>query len=356
MKQAKALFVFAFVSLIMSACGGESTEQKRESADAQESLQYDGSLKDKLSVFAVLPFEALNVTNITSAEKVKLGQILYFDKRLSKNNTISCNSCHNLATGGVDNESTSTGDTGENGGRNSPTVLNAALHFSQFWDGRAKDVEEQAGMPIMNPIEMAIPSKDFLVKRLSEIKMYKDLFHKAFPEDKQPLNYNNIAKAIAAFERQLLTPSRFDEYLQGNTTALTVQEKKGLLSFINIGCVSCHSGSLLGGNGFQKFGVHQNYWEVTGSKKVDEGVFAISKQEYDKYKFKVPSLRNSTLTKPYFHDGSVNDLKRVIEIMAQIQLNYQIDKNEVDNIAAFLNSLTGKVPEQFIKEPAELKN
>jgi cytochrome c peroxidase len=352
----KTLFVVASVSLLISACGGESVEQKKERADAQESAQYDGALKDKLSVFKALPTEAPNEKNIISAEKVKLGQVLYFDKRLSKNNTISCNSCHNLATSGVDNEPTSTGDTGEKGGRNSPTVLNAALHVSQFWDGRAKDVEEQAGMPIMNPIEMAIPSKDFLVKRLSQIKMYEDLFHKAFPQDKQPLTYENIAKAIASFERQLLTPSRFDSYLQGNDTALTVKEKKGLLSFINIGCISCHSGSLLGGTGFQKFGVHKNYWEVIGAKNIDEGLFKITKQEFDKYKFKVPSLRNSSQTRPYFHDGSISDLKRVIEIMAQIQLNYQIDKDEVENIAAFLNSLTGKVPEQLLKEPAELKN
>jgi len=356
MREYKTLFVFASVSLIMSACGSELPEQKKENADALESAQYDESLKDKLSVFTVLPTEAPNEKNKTSAEKVKLGQILYFDKRLSKNNTISCNSCHNLAASGVDNEPTSTGDTGKKGGRNSPTVLNAALHFSQFWDGRAKDVEEQAGMPVMNPIEMAIPSKDFLVKRLSHIKMYEDMFHKAFPEEKQPLTYQNIAKAIAAFERQLITPSRFDDYLKGNTTALTVQEKKGLLSFINIGCTSCHSGSLIGGNGFQKFGVHKNYWEATGSKNIDEGLYQITKQEYDKYKFKVPSLRNSAQTRPYFHDGSIDDLKRAIEIMAQVQLDYQIDKNEVDNIAAFLNSLSGKVPEQFVKEPAELKN
>jgi cytochrome c peroxidase len=355
MKHGKQLLVIASISLVIIACGDESAEQKKESAEAQESVQYDLSLKEKLSVFSALPTEAANETNKASAEKIKLGHILYFDKRLSKNNTISCNSCHNLATSGVDNEPTSLGDRGERGGRNSPTVLNAALHSSQFWDGRAKDVEQQAGMPVMNPIEMAIPSKDFLVKRLSEIKMYEDLFKKAFPGDKQALTYDNIANAIAAFERQLLTPSRFDEYLQGNLTALTLQEKKGLASFINIGCVSCHSGTLLGGNGFQKFGVHKNYWEATSSKKIDEGLFAITKQEYDKYKFKVPSLRNSAQTRPYFHDGSIGDLNRAIEIMAQVQLDYQIDKNEVDNIAAFLNALTGKVPEQFVKEPAELK-
>jgi cytochrome c peroxidase len=230
------------------------------------------------------------------------------------------------------------------------------LHTTQFWDGRAKDVEEQAGMPILNPIEMAIPSKDFLVKRLSEDKLYAELFKAAFPNEKQALTYDNIAKAIAVFERQLLTPSRFDDYLNGNKSALSLQEKKGLTSFVNIGCVTCHSGALLGGNSFQKFGVHKNYWEATGSKNIDMGLFDITKGEYDKYKFKVPSLRNIAGTHPYFHDGSVKDLSRAVEIMADVQLNYPITKDEVDNIVAFLNALTGKVPEQYAKVPQELKN
>jgi cytochrome c peroxidase len=352
----KKLITPLLLSTILFSCGGETEEQKLEKLAQQENERYDLSLKDKMSIFSALPSKAENPDNVATTEKIKLGHVLYFDKRLSLNNTISCNSCHNLSTFGVDNLPTSPGDAGENGGRNSPTVLNAALHTTQFWDGRAKDVEEQAGMPITNPIEMAIPSKEFLVKRLKEIELYQDLFKQAYPNEADPLTYSNIEKSIAAFERQLLTPSRFDDYLNGNKSALTVQEKKGMLSFINIGCTSCHSGSLLGGNSFQKFGVYKNYWELTGSEKIDEGRYEVTKQEFDKYMFKVPSLRNIAQTGPYLHDGSVSDLKKVVEIMADAQLKYNINNSEVENIVAFLNALTGSVPEEFKNEPAVLKN
>ena len=357
MRGAKKLLQSCFLMLMAAACGEtQSPEEQQKAKEAQQSASYDESLKDKLDPFSALPTEAVNAQNSASAEKIKLGHLLYFDKRLSKNNTISCNSCHNVSTFGVDNLPTSPGDAGTNGGRNSPTSFNAALHTTQFWDGRAKDVEEQAGMPILNPIEMAIPSKDFLVKRLSEVKLYSDLFKAAFPNEKQPLTYDNLSKAIAAFERQLITPSRFDAYLTGDKTALSLQEKRGLTSFINIGCTTCHSGALLGGTSFQKFGVHKNYWEATGSKTMDMGRFDITKDEYDKYKFKVPSLRNIAKTNPYFHDGSVKDLGRAVEIMAEVQLNYPITKEEVENIVAFLNALTGEVPKQYSKAPEELKN
>ena len=348
--------LFFVLILFFSACGGseKKVEETLESKEQKENESYDLALKEKLEFFEALPNEAKNEVNPTSPAKVKLGHALYFDKRLSKNNTISCNSCHNLSTSGVDNLSFSPGDAGENGGRNSPTVLNAALHSSQFWDGRAKDVEEQAGMPILNPIEMAIPSKDFLVKRLKEIESYNDLFAKAFPDEKQALTYDNIAKAIAAFERELLTPSRFDQYLNGDKSALTLQEKKGLSSFVNIGCVTCHSGALLGGTTFQKFGVHKNYWEATNSAKIDEGRFEVTKDTLDKYMFKVPSLRNIEGTNPYFHDGSVHDLAKAVAIMADVQLNYKTDSTEVQNIVAFLKSLTGTVDAQYKVAPAQL--
>lgn len=343
------------VVLIVSCNNEKRTEEKTHTNEEQENERYDLTLKDKLDAFSILPNEAPNKDNVANSDKIKLGQLLYFDKRLSKNNTISCNSCHNLSTFGVDNEPTSPGDRGEKGSRNSPTVLNAAFHKTQFWDGRAKDVEEQAGMPILNPIEMAIPSKEFLVKRLTEIALYKELFKKAFPDEKQPLNYENIAKSIAAFERQLIAPSRFDKYLQGDAAALSVKEKKGLVSFINIGCVTCHSGSLLGGNSFQKFGVHGSYWRETRSTIIDSGRFDLTKDELDKFVFKVPSLRNVSKTQPYFHDGSIFDLRRAVEIMANVQLNYRISPSEIDNIVTFLKSLSGTVPKELTKAPEELK-
>jgi cytochrome c peroxidase len=281
--------------------------------------------------------------------------MLYYDTRLSKDGKNSCNSCHNLATFGVDNLPTSPGDKGINGNRNSPTVLNASLHAFQFWDGRAKDVEEQAGMPILNPVEMNIPSEKFLVDRLKGISLYQDLFKAAFPDKPNPITYENLRISIAAFERTLVTPSRFDQYLAGKTDALSVHEKRGFLAFNTIGCTSCHSGALLGGTMLQKSGVFGNYWDFTGSTYHDEGRAEVTKNEVDKYMFKVPSLRNVEKTYPYFHDGSVKDLSEMVKIMCKMQLKYELSEEETSNIVAFLKSLTGDIPEQFKKAPDELK-
>jgi cytochrome c peroxidase len=203
--------------------------------------------------------------------------ILYYDTRLSKTGNNSCNSCHNLATFGVDNLPTSKGDNGGFGGRNSPTVLNAATHAFQFWDGRAKDVEEQAGGPILNPVEMAIPSKDFLIAKLKGIKEYNDMFKAAFPTETDAVTYQNVQNAIAAFERTLLTPSPFDKYLSGDHKALTSEQRIGMKTFMDAGCIQCHSGSNLGGAMFQKFGVFANYRGFTHSKTNDDGKIALSK-------------------------------------------------------------------------------
>ena len=280
--------------------------------------------------------------------------MLYFDKRLSKDGNISCNSCHNLAAGGVDNLPTSPGDDGTLGDRNSPTVLNAAYHSTQFWDGRMKDVEEQAGGPILNPVEMAIPSEEFLIDRLSKVDTYKKLFAEAYPESNSPITYWNIQKAIAAFERTLVTPSRFDDYLNGESQALTIAEKEGLRSFMDAGCISCHNGKMLGGDSFQKFGQFKDYWHYTGSTHIDEGRFAVTNNESDKFMFKVPSLRNVQVTGPYFHDGSVADLSEAIDIMAEINLNKKLSKEKIEKIKVFLRSLTGNLPEATAKAPKEL--
>lgn len=341
---------------VLHSCSSTTKNEKsaEETALENESAQYDLSLADKLDAFKALPATAANPENPANAAKIKLGHMLYFDTRLSKNNTISCNSCHNLTTGGVDNKPFSPGDAGELGGRNSPSVLNAALHSMQFWDGRAKDVEEQAGMPVLNPVEMAIPSESFLIDRLKTVELYQDLFAKAYPEDANPINYTNLKKAIGVFERQLLTPSRFDAYLNGDKTALSLQEKKGLTSFINVGCTTCHNGVTLGGNGFQRFGVHKPYWEATGSAKHDEGKKEVSGDELDQFMFKTAALRNVAETHPYFHDGSVADLEKAVEIMADVQLNYQLSASERDNIVAFLKSLSGTVQADYTTAPAPL--
>jgi cytochrome c peroxidase len=339
-----------FAILLISCRGNE--EKKAKEKEAAQSAEYDALLEEKgvKDIFSPISAASAGLTD----PKVNLGYHLYYDNRLSKKGNISCNSCHNLSTFGVDGEATSPGDDGIRGDRNSPTVINAALHFKQFWDGRAETIEEQAGMPILNPVEMNIPSKDFLVKRLSDVALYKDLFAKAYPGDRNPITFDNIRNAIGAFERTLITPSRFDEYLKGKSDALTLQEKKGLMSFITTGCTQCHTGALLGGNQFQKFGVHDEYWKYTKSAKVDEGLFAITKNENDKYMFKVPTLRNIEHTGPYFHDGSISSLEEAIKIMAKVQLNYNISDAEVGNIVAFLKALSADVPEQVKKAPAIL--
>jgi cytochrome c peroxidase len=349
----KTNYAIIALSALLFACS-DNKKESAENLEAKEHERYDATLATKMSFFKKLPAKAENAENPLSAEKIKLGHVLYYDTRLSKDGNISCNSCHNLSTFGVDRLPTSPGDKGENGDRNSPTVLNAALHTTQFWDSRAKDVEQQAGMPIMNPVEMAIPSEKFLEDRLKGIGIYQELFKTAYPEQTNPITYKNLQNAIAAFERTLLTPSRFDKYLEGETTALTLEEKKGMLSFVTVGCTQCHSGDLLGGRMNQKFGVHDDYWKYTKSTKIDEGLYAITKNETDKYVFKVPSLRNIAETYPYFHDGSVADLKESVIIMAKVQLNNQLTEKEADNIVAFLKTLTGEVPAVAKTIPSEL--
>lgn len=280
-------------------------------------------------------------------EKVDLGKKLFYDKALSKNESISCNSCHNLASFGVDNKSFSLGDTKKLGGRNSPSVIYASLHSMQFWDGRAKDVEEQAKEPLLNPVEHGIPNKEFLEKKLRAIPKYKAMFQKAFPKEKEPITFDNLAKAVAAFERKLLPKSRFDDYLDGNETVLNKQEKKGLTDFIDNGCITCHGGVAMGGQMFQKFGVYSEYAKLTHSNKIDKGLFDRTKKEGDQFMFKVPGLRNVEKTAPYFHDGSVTSLKEAVQIMGKLQLNKDISDNDANDIVAFLKTLTADVDAKY---------
>ena len=342
---------FLIIPLVLIGCSDPKSFEVNET-EARESARYDLAITQKMKQLKRLPYQAINPENEATDEKIKLGHALYFENELSLEGNNSCNSCHDLAAFGVDNLPTSPGDAGETGDRNSPTVLNAALHSSQFWDGRAKDLEEQAGMPIMNPVEMAIPSEQFLVDRLTTNEYYQELFKKAFPNEENPISYTNLRKAIAVFERQLLTPSRYDAYLKGDVNALSVQEKKGLMSFASVGCMTCHNGALLGGTMLQKFGVHKDYWTLTGSKHIDLGKASQTGEEYDKYVFKVPSLRNIAKTAPYFHDGSVKDLSEAVKIMADAQLNYKLSEDELSNIVAFLGALTGEVPVKYQTAPS----
>jgi len=277
---------------------------------------------------------------------VKLGRMLYYETRLSKNQNQSCNSCHDLARYGVDGEATSPGDTGQRGGRNSPTVYHAAGYFAQFWDGRAATVEEQAKGPILNPIEMGLSSGDLAVRILKSMPEYRELFTKAFPGEANPLTFDNVGKAIGAFERGLSTPSRWDKFLDGDDKALTPAEVEGLRLFTNVGCMVCHTGEFLGANSFQRVGAVEPW-----PNQKDQGRFIVTKNESDKMMFKVPSLRNVDKTAPYFHDGSAKSLDDAVKAMGKHQLGLELSDVEIKSVVAWLQSLTGEIPQQYIAPP-----
>jgi cytochrome c peroxidase len=288
--------------------------------------------------FQPLPDVATSTEHPSSVPKIALGKSLYMDTRLSKNDKLSCNSCHNLDTFGVDNEPTSPGHEGKRGGRNSPSSFNAALHVAQFWDGRAKDVEAQALGPVLNPIEMGMESDAAVVAKLKKDPKTVAAFKEAFPGEKDPLTYHNIGEAIGAFERTLITPSRFDAFLKGDDAALTDAEKAGGKLFVQTGCTACHMGATLGGQIYQKLGLVKDY------PTEDLGRFEVTKNEADKKFFKVPSLRNVAKTGPYFHDGSVKTVEEAVSKMAEYQLGKNLSQDEVASIVTFLNSLTGTIP------------
>ncbi len=285
-------------------------------------------------------------------EQIELGRKLFFEKKLSANQTQSCNSCHAVDNNraGVDNERTSPGDAGKRGGRNSPTVLNAGFHFAQFWDGRAASLEEQAKGPILNPIEMGMPDEKAVLQRLRSDREYEKLFARAFPSAAEKITYDNVGRAIAAFERTLVTRDRFDEFLKGNDRALTATELTGLGHFLEIGCTTCHSGALIGAGTFQKVGLVNPYENTT-----DLGRFDVSKDESDKLKFKVPSLRNVALTGPYFHDGASVKLDETVTKMAWMQLGRKLTPEETSSIVAFLRALSDKERGARVTKTASLR-
>lgn len=286
----------------------------------------------KEPVAPIVPPKEINLA------EVELGKKLFFDPRLSKSGFISCNSCHNLSMGGTDNLPTSIGDHWQQGPINAPTVLNSSMNMAQFWDGRAADLKEQAGGPIANPGEMA-SSHVLAVQVLASIPGYVMEFKQVFGTDE--ITIDQVTEAIAEFEKTLVTPnSRFDQWLLGNKTAITEQELAGYELFKASGCVACHNGSSLGGTTFQKMGVVEPYQTDNPA----EGRSAVTGEEADRFKFKVPTLRNVELTYPYFHDGAANTLGEAVEIMGRIQLGRKFTEEENAQIVAFLKTLTGDQP------------
>lgn len=334
--------------LVLAGCGAEAPAPAPAPAPpAAPATDPKAELaKRAAAVFGDLPERADKAgAPAPSPELVALGRTLYHDPRLSVNDKISCNSCHDLANGGDDGEPTSPGHAGERGGRNSPTVLNAALHVAQFWDGRAADVEEQAKGPVLNPVEMGMPDAATVEKKLRGIAGYRPLFAAAFPGVEEPITFDHCATAIAAFERGLLTPAPFDAFLGGDTSALTDPQVEGLRTFMDVGCVTCHTGPAVGGSSFQKLGV------VKPFDTPDDGRFAVTKNEADKHVFKVPSLRNVTKTGPWFHDGQVTSIEQAVRLMGTHQLGKDLSGAEVSSIVAFLGSLEGKLPTELVSAP-----
>lgn len=299
-----------------------------------------------LKLFRPLPAVMDSPDNPVTDAKVKLGRMLYYEARLSAGHDISCNTCHSLDAYGAETDPVSIGHKNQKGTRNAPTVYNAAGHFVQFWDGRAPDVEEQAKGPVLNPIEMALPSDAAAVRVLASMPEYVALFRQAFPKDKDPISFNNMALAIAAFERGLVTPSRWDRFLAGDKSALNGAEKAGFNTFVASGCASCHNGAYVGGNSFQKLGLVEPWPDQS-----DLGRQHVTKQDADKLVFKVPSLRNVAKTAPYFHDGSVPTLEKAIRAMAVHQRGSQLSDADVKSIVAWLDTLTGEIPQDYIKHP-----
>ena len=327
-------FIFLFVMVFM-VIGFVASASDKEQVNAEA-----------LKLFSPLPAVMEASANPISDAKVKLGRMLYYDPRLSASQQISCNTCHGLDAYGAEQKPVSTGHKGQKGKRNAPTVYNAAGHFAQFWDGRAPTVEEQAKGPILNPIEMAMPSNVAAVQVVKSMPEYVALFRTAFPNEKDPVTYDNIGLAIGAFERKLVTPSRWDGFLQGNQSTLTDEEKAGFNTFAATGCQYCHYGAYVGGASFQKLGVVKPW-----ANQSDAGLYQLTKDENDKMVFKVPSLRNIKKTGPYFHDGSVATLEQAIRNMALHQRGVKLSDAQVKSIMAWMDSLTGPLPSTYIKGP-----
>ncbi len=324
----RAVPVLAFLTAACAPDGGPDAASEPEMLAARPA--------DVSPLFEPLPTEvAAPDDNPTTPERVDLGHRLFFEPKLSRSGVISCNTCHVVGAAGIDGRSVAIGEGAREGPRNSPTVYNAAFLSAQFWDGRAPTLEEQAKGPIQAHVEMDL-TPDEAMARLADTG-YGPLFEAAFPEEAEPLTFDNLARAIAAFERTLITPGApFDRYLSGEGDALSELQRQGLGIFQDRGCIGCHNGVLLGGNGFAGFS------HVVGSD--DQGRAEVTGDSADRYMFRIAPLRNVAMTAPYFHDGSAATLRDAVEIMGRVQLRQEFTEPEVDALVAFLESLTGEFP------------
>jgi len=337
MQKTQLSVLMLFVMVIFVACNS-STQQKQSG----KMTEADKKLMETAKRF----FGQLPKAGDPNTPKAQLGKKLYYETKLSANGKMSCSTCHPIAAYGVDNLPVSPGHDGTPGTRNSPTTLNAYFHTTQFWDGRSPDLADQAKGPVLNPIEMGLKGGDQVVEILKADPDYPKMFNIAFPDQEEPITFDNFAIAIAEFEGTLATPAAFDNFLNGMSEMLIQDQKEGLTVFIETGCIACHIGPGLGGNIMQRFGVvHGPYWEYTGSKLKDKGKAEATKNNADSLIFKSPSLRNIEKTGPYFHDGSVTSLREAVKIMAYTQLGKELTDPQIDKMVEFFKSLTGEIPE-----------
>jgi cytochrome c peroxidase len=308
-------------------------------------------LKQAQGIFQPLPKDMATAEFPITRERVELGRSLFFDPRLTIDANMSCSSCHQPAFYGTDALPKPMGVRQRPHPRHVPTNLNAGMSFVIHWRGDRTNLEDQVFQALTSPITSGQPDEKAVIDRLARIPGYALLFKAAFPDDPQPMTLRNIATAVGAYERTLVTPSPFDFYLAGNQEALPPAAKAGLEKFINTGCVACHNGVGVGGGMYQKFGVVEDYWKATGSDPIDKGRFDVTKDPNDLYVFRVASLRNVAMTPPYFHDGSVATLPEAVKVMARVQLGVSLNDADTGDIMAFLQSLTGELPADFAAAP-----
>ena len=333
--------IMAIILTAIFSCAGISL-----GASGDEEL-----LKQAKQSFGPLPQVMTSEKDPVTPEKVSLGKILFYETRISVDGTVSCARCHPIGLYAADGLKKSIGNNCKVNPRNAPTLFNAAGQISAHWIGNRVDVEDQARQSVTGPPSFGMPSNEAVEAKLKGIPGYTELFKKAFPGENSPVTVDNLARAVGAFERTLVTPSPFDSFLKGDLAALNEQEKRGLKTYMEAGCIMCHFGPYAGGQMYEKFGIFEPYWKYTKSEPIDEGRYAVTKNEADKYAFKVPVLKNVAKTSPYFHDGSVGNLEEVVWIMGKVQLNRALTKEQVEEIVTFLKSLTGMIPKEALEIP-----
>ncbi len=339
-RRMRARFVLAMGLILAGAAHSTAEEQAAD----------DGLGKHARHIFAPLPDNFATQSRPVKPEQAELGRMLFYEPRASVDGTTSCSRCHLAAQYGTDGLPKSHGARDKILKRNAPTVFNAAIQFKAHWDGVNDDVEMQAHRSLTGP-GFGNPDSQSGLARLRAITGYTELFQRAFPGDKELVTLAQWETAIGAYERTLVSPSRFDDYLRGKSEALSPAERQGLQKFISVGCAECHLGAGVGGTKFEKFGVVSDYWTETKSRDLDEGRFDVTHDANDKYVFKVPGLRNVARTPPYFHDGSVERLEDAVQIMAKVQIGETLSEPDLRSIVTFLECLTGPIPANFRQAP-----